>query len=305
MQKTKKSGLPNNLTMRHDPHFVELIASKSSGPRVRLISIDRLDPNPRQPRSELGDIQELMNSIRIKGILEPILVRAKGDRFEIIAGERRFVASKNLGLKEIPCIEMDVEEHEAMEISLIENLQRKDLDVFEEADGLKALTNLYGYSHQDIAEKIGKARSTITEIISVSRIPLGLREKLIKAGITSRSTIIEISKIENEKEMAILIDQIIERRLTRSDTRDLTRFFKEKQKPELDKKRQKLFVYNYVPEDNKNFRLRIEFKKQVVTRQEIIRILEEILQKLKADPQNVKTPGAQLKLKSDDEELKK
>jgi len=279
VQKTKKSGLPETLTMRHDPHFVELIASKSPAPRVRLIPIEKIDPNPHQARSELGNIEELMESIRTKGVLEPILVRAKGDRFEIIAGERRYVASKNLGLKEIPCIEMDVEEQEAMEISLIENLQRKDLDIFEEADGLKALMNLYGYSHQEIAEKIGKARSTITEIISVSRIPLNLREKLKKAGINSRSTIIEIAKIEDEENMAKLVDQIIERRLTRTDTRDLTRLFKEKEDQE--KQKPKYFVFNYVPKDNKNYKLRIEFKKQVVTRQELISILEEILENLK------------------------
>ena len=279
MQKTKKSGLPETLTMRHDPHFVELIASKSPAPRVRLIPIEKIDPNPHQARSELGNIEELMESIRTKGVLEPILVRAKGDRFEIIAGERRYVASKNLGLKEIPCIEMDVEEQEAMEISLIENLQRKDLDIFEEADGLKALMNLYGYSHQEIAEKIGKARSTITEIISVSRIPLNLREKLKKAGINSRSTIIEIAKIEDEENMAKLVEQIIERRLTRTDTRDLTKLFKEKE--EQEKQKPKYFVFNYVPKDNKNYKLRIEFKKQVVTRQELISILEEILENLK------------------------
>lgn len=281
MQKTKKSGLPDSLTMRHDPHFVELIASKSPAPRVRLIPIEKIDPNPRQARSELGNIEELMESIKNKGILEPILVRAKGDRFEIIAGERRYIASKNLGLKELPCIEMDVEEQEAMEISLIENLQRKDLDIFEEADGLKALMTMYGYSHQEIAEKIGKARSTITEIISVSKIPLNLREKLKRAGITSRSTIIEIAKIENESDMEKLVDEIIQRRLTRSDTRDLTKLFKEKDEKELQKP--KFFVFNYVPKDNKTYRLRIEFKKQVVTRQELISILEEIIENLKKE----------------------
>jgi len=267
--------------MKHDPHFVEIIAAKSPAPRVRLISVDRIDPNPRQPRSEIGDLKELMDSIRSKGVLEPILVRPKGNRFEIIAGERRFVASKNLGLSEIPCIEMEVEEQEALEISLIENLQRKDLDVFEEADGLKTLMSLYSYSHQNIAEKIGKARSTITEIIGVSRIPIDLREKLKKAGVTSRSTIIEIAKINNQQDMEKIVDQIIERRLSRSDTRDLTKLFKEKE--EAQKKKEKYFVYNYIPEEHKNFRLRIEFKKQMVTRQEIIRILEEIIETLRSD----------------------
>jgi len=114
VQKNKKSGLPDNLVMRHDPHFVELIASKSAAPRIRIIPIDRIEPNPRQPRSELGDLQELMESIKAKGVLEPIIVRPKGEKFEIIAGERRYMASRNLGLKEIPCIEMTVDDKEAM-----------------------------------------------------------------------------------------------------------------------------------------------------------------------------------------------
>jgi ParB family chromosome partitioning protein len=285
VQKTKKSGLPDNLIMRHDPHFVELIASKTSAPRIRMIPLDRIEPNPRQPRSELGDIQELMDSIKAKGVLEPIIVRPKGEKFEIIAGERRFVASQKLGLKEIPCIEMVVGDQEAMEISLIENLQRKDLNIFEEADGLKALMSLYGYSHQQVADKIGKARSTITEIISVSRIPLSLREKLKAAGITSRSTIIEIAKIDNEETMTRVVDQIIERKLTRTDTRDLTKLFKEKE----EKEKPKYFVFNFVPKENKNVRLRIEFKKEVVTRQELIKILEDVIRQLREESTAKKT----------------
>ncbi|MDI6850217.1 MAG: ParB/RepB/Spo0J family partition protein [Candidatus Saccharicenans sp.] len=254
-----------------------------------MIPLDRIEPNPRQPRSELGDIQELMDSIKAKGVLEPIIVRPKGEKFEIIAGERRFVASRNLGLKEIPCIEMTVDDQEAMEISLIENLQRKDLDIFEEADGLKALMNLYGYSHQQVADKIGKARSTITEIISVSRIPAAIREKLKKAGITSRSTIIEISKVEDEAIMNQVVDRIIHNRLTRTDTRDLTRLFKDKD--DQDKEKPKFFVFNYVPKDTKSFRLRIEFKKQVVTRQELITVLENIIKQLKEESGGKGNPG--------------
>ncbi len=281
MEKTKKSGLPDSLTMRHDPHFVELISQKSPGPVVRLIPIELIDPNPRQPRSELGDIKELMESIRTKGVLEPILVRSKGSRFEIIAGERRYLASKNLGLKEIPCLEMEVSDQEAMEISLIENLQRKDLDIFEEADGLKALADLYDYSHQEIASKIGKSRSTITEILSVSRIPGPLREKIKNAGLSSRSTIIEIAKIDDPITMNKAVDAIIERNLTRSDTRDLTKLIKEKDQKAEGKS--KPFVFNYVPPESKAYRLRIEFKKQIVTRQELITILEDLLKKLKSE----------------------
>jgi ParB family chromosome partitioning protein len=275
VQKNKRSGLPETIGMRHDDHFVDLITSRTLGPRIRMIPVEKIDPNPHQARSELGNMQELMDSIRAKGILEPILVRPLGNRFEIIAGERRFIASKNVGLKELPCIEFDVAENEAMEIALIENLQRKDLDIFEEADGLNALIELYNYNHQEISEKIGKARSTITEILSLSKIPDAVRQIIKSSGVFSRSTIIEIARQKTEDDMLTFAHEIVNRRLTREDTRDLSKLLKGKVK------KQKYYVYNFVPEGTDKFRMRLEFKKQMVSRQEIIDTLEEIIKKLR------------------------
>ncbi len=271
----RKSGLPENVIMRHDFHFVELISSKSPAPRIRMIPVNKIDPNPHQARSELGDLRELMASIKAKGILEPILVRPRGERFEIIAGERRFIAAQNVGLTEIPCIEMNVPDHEALELALIENLQRKDLDVFEEADGLKALVDIYGYSHQQLADRIGKARSTITEIINVARIPTRLRELCKEYGISSRSTLVEIAKLEKPEDMEKLITQIRERGLKREDTRDLSKKLKGKAT------KRKPFVFRYRAPDRK-FNLKIEFPKEKVEKQELIQVLEELLEKLKS-----------------------
>lgn len=275
MQKTKRSGLPETVGMKHDGHFVDLISARSLGPRIRMILSEKIDPNPHQARCELGNIGELQDSIKSKGILEPILVRAKGSRFEIIAGERRFIASKNIGLKELPCIEMDVEDNEAMEIALIENLQRKDLDIFEEADGLQALADIHQYHHQQISEKIGKARSTITEILCIAKIPKNVRDIIRETGVFSRSTIIEIAKQKSEEDMLKLAREIVDRRLTREDTRDLAKYLKGKTK------KTKYYVYNFVPDDNDKFRLRLEFKKQTVSRQEIIAVLEEIIDQIR------------------------
>lgn len=277
MQKSRKTGLPDSVKMRHDTHFVELITSRPSGPRVRMISIDMIDPNPRQARNELGNIDELMVSIKEKGILEPILVRPKAGRYEIIAGERRYVASKKAGLTEMPCIEMRVEDNEAMEIALIENLQRKDLDVFEEADGLKALADVYGYNHVEIATKIGKARSTITEILNISKIPKEIREYCIENHIVSRSTLIEIAKQKNIENMKRLVSMIKSRELTREDTRELSKDLKGTQK------KQKYYVYNFKPKESDKYRLRIEFTQENVTKDEIIQILKEIIKKLKIE----------------------
>ena len=276
MRKTKRSGLPDTIVMRHDDHFVDLISARVAGPRIRMIPLDRIDPNPRQARCELGNLEELMASIRAKGILEPILVRPKNDRYEIIAGERRYVASKNIGLREIPCIEMNVKDNEALELALIENLQRKDLDVFEEADGLKTLVDIYGYNHSQLAEKIGKARSTITEIVNVARIPKRLRDLCKTRDISSRSTLIEIAKQEKEQDMERLIEEIAARGLRREDTRELSKKLKGKQKTT------KPYVFSYAPPHSDSYHLRIEFKKHNITKDEIIRVLEETLARLKA-----------------------
>ncbi len=276
MPKTKRSGLPDNIIMRHDDHFVDLISARITGPTIRMIALDRIDPNPQQARSELGNIEELMASIKAKGVLEPILVRPREDRYEIIAGERRYVAAKRVGLKEIPAIEMRVKDNEAMELALIENLQRKDLAVFEEADGLKALVDIYGYNHNQVAEKIGKARSTITEIIDVAQIPKRLRSLCAEHEITSRSMLIEIAKLDKEEDMEKLITEITRRGLRREDTRELSKKLKGKPKPA------RPFVFSYAPAANDYYHLRIEFKKHSVDNDEIIQVLEEIIAKLKA-----------------------
>lgn len=260
--------------MRHDNHYVELISEKSFGPRIRMINIDEIYPSPNQARTELGNIQELMDSIKEKGILEPILVRRKDELYEIIAGERRYAAAKNLGIKHIPCIEMRVSDNEAIEIALIENIQRKDLDIFEEAEGIKTLSELYEYSHEQIAKKIGKARSTVTEIIGICRIPDDIRKMCDGYNIKSRSTIIEISKQKNKEDMYRLIEEIKKREMKREDTRDLSKLIKGKEK------REKPFVYKYEEKERK-FKIKIEIRKQDVTEKEIIEILEEIINKIK------------------------
>lgn len=278
-QNLKRSGLPTSIGMRHDTHFVDWISKKSAAPMVRMIPLTKIAPNPHQARSSLGDIQELMTSIKAKGVLEPIIVRPKGDTYEIIAGERRYVASKNVGLSEIPAIEMIVNDSEAMEISLIENLQRKDLDLFEEADGLKALMDIYDYSHAQISEKIGKARSTITEIINISRVPSDVRTVCAEAGLEkNRSLLIELSKLKSPEEMQALLKQIQERGLRREDTRDLTKEMKGKDgsaKP-------KHYIFHYRPKDDRSYQVRIEFKKDTVSRSEIIKVLEDLISKLKS-----------------------
>src|SRR6202051_5293566 len=161
--------------MRHDAHYVESLTSYSGAAVGRMIPVDQIRPNPDQPRKVLGDLRELADSIRQKGVLEPLLVRyvPREDTYYIISGERRFHASQAAGLHELPCIEKIADDAETLELALIENLQRKDLTPFEEADGLQRLAEQFEYTHEDIARKIAKARSSVTETMSLRVIPEG------------------------------------------------------------------------------------------------------------------------------------
>src|SRR6266566_6882799 len=146
--------------MRHDAHYVEELTQSNTTTHVgRLVPIDKLDPNPEQPRTEIGDLTELTASISEKGVLEPLLVKPSRltGRWMIIAGERRWRAATAAGLSEVPCIEMEVDDRAVAEIALIENMQRKDLTIWEEADGLRALCDRFGYTHEDVARKVGKS----------------------------------------------------------------------------------------------------------------------------------------------------
>src|SRR3970040_1858410 len=145
--------------MRHDFHYAETISALPGAAIGKMIPLERIRPNPNQPRKELGDLTDLTHSIRQKGVLEPLLVRfdAEDDMYTIISGERRFHASKAAGLMEVPCIERDADSAEMMELALIENLQRKDLNPFEEAEGLYALAAQFDHTPEGNGPRVGEA----------------------------------------------------------------------------------------------------------------------------------------------------
>jgi ParB family transcriptional regulator, chromosome partitioning protein len=257
-----KRGLPNNFKLRHDAHYVELLTSKSAGAPVgRMIPIDKLAPNPNQPRIEIGDLSELVASIKEKGVLEPLLVRPSdvGGRFMIISGERRYRASLEAGLNELPCIEMDVDDRDVAEISLIENLQRKDLTAFEEADGLRALSERFGYTHEEIATKIGKSRPTITESLSLAAMPSDIRDQCRRADISSKSLLLQIVRQPTEDEMRRFVDTIRVGGLTRDEAR-VARKGKTKKEPG--------FVYK-CKAPNQAWALMLKFKKSRASKDDI------------------------------------
>lgn len=220
---SSKRGLPTGIKMRHDAHYVEELA-KAQRSIGKIIPIEKIAPNPDQPRTEIGDLTELTNSIQQNGVLEPLLVKPKGDgTWMIIAGERRWRASSLAGLTEVPCIEFDIDEKTIAEIALIENLQRKDLTVWEEADGLAYLASRFGYTHEEIAKKIGKSRTTVTESMAIAGLPESIREKCFASNLTSKSTLLEIARQFDEQAMHDFLDNISKRSLKREEVRRAAR----------------------------------------------------------------------------------
>jgi ParB family transcriptional regulator, chromosome partitioning protein len=189
--------------MRHDAHYVEEISARTGAAIGRMIAIDLLQPNAEQPRKDRGDLRGLTESVREKGVLEPLLVRPlrESGRYLIISGERRYFAARAAGLAEVPCIEKDIGEAETLEIALIENLQRKDLTPFEEADGIQNLADHFGLTHEQIGKQLGKARSSITEVLTLRSIPDEVKAFCIESGVLSKSQLLQVARQESEGRM--------------------------------------------------------------------------------------------------------
>ena len=271
----KRAGLPVTLKMRHDSHYVEELTSYSGAAIGRMIPVEQVRPNPDQPRKAIGDLRELTDSVREKGVLEPLLVRfvPREDCYYIISGERRYHAARAAGLRELPCIEKTADDAETLEIGLIENIQRKDLTPFEEADGLHRLATQFEYTHEDVAKKIGRARSSVTETLSLRNIPEALRKKCIEQGIMSKSVLLQIARQPSEKKMVEMLHRILQGGLTRDEAR------RERRDEKSGPQRPQPFIFQFEPE-SETFKFRIQFKKSHVSRDELIGTLREILAQL-------------------------
>jgi ParB family chromosome partitioning protein len=268
-----KRGLPSSFKLRHDLHYVEQLTNKGSGaPIGSMIPIDKLAPNPGQARTDFGNLAELVDSIREKGVLEPLLVRPSdvGGRYMIIAGERRYRASLEVGLTELPCIQMDVDDKAVAEISLIENLQRKDLGAFEEADGLQALADRFGYTHEEIAKKIGKSRTSITETLSLAAMPAEVRDLCRHADIAAKSMLLQVVRQPTVDEMVGFVGKIKGGGLTRDAARQV------RKGKESGGKSHQGFVFAHSPK-GRGFSVQVRFRRSDVEREEIIAALNEAL----------------------------
>ncbi|HEX5425374.1 MAG TPA: ParB/RepB/Spo0J family partition protein [Candidatus Acidoferrales bacterium] len=274
---SKRIGLPVTLKMRHDAHYVETLTSFSGASVGRMIPIDKVRPNPDQPRKNIGDVSELASSIREKGVLEPLLVRyvPREDIYYIISGERRYHASKIAGLHELPCIEKIADDAETLELALIENLQRKDLTPFEEADGLQRLADQFDYTHDDIAKKIGRARSSVTETMSLRIIPDDVRRACIERGIASKSLLLQVARQPSEKKMQEMVQKIVQGGMTRDEARRV------RQEETTAAPRPQPYVFNYKAQDE-SFQARLQFRKSNVSREELMSAIRAILREIES-----------------------
>lgn len=272
---SKRRGLPVEARMQHDSHFVESLSARFGVSLGRWISMEEIETNPAQPRTNVGDLTELRRSIESKGVLEPLLVKpiANG-RFRIIAGERRFRAAMEAGLTEIPCIELDVPENEVVEIALIENLHRRDLHPFEEADGYASLAARHKYTQQQIANAVGKSRVSVTETMSLLSIPEDLRDECRRADIGAKSVLLQIARLDDPEKMRDAIESVASGS-TRDDLRE------KKKEHHASGKRPPRFSFVYKPKGGP-FKLNLSFHKSRVDRSELIETLREVIARLEA-----------------------
>jgi ParB family chromosome partitioning protein len=236
--------------MRHDAHYVEELSQHRPQQVGRMIPVDKLDPNPEQPRVEFGDLTELTASIAEKGVLEPLLVKPNRltGRWMIIAGERRWRSAQRAGLKEVPCVEMEVDEGTVAEIALIENMQRKDLTVWEEADGLLSLCERFGYSHE-----------------------ADVREICMGGDINAKSSLLQIVRQPDDDSMRRLAKQIASQGLNRNDAREARR---QDIGPRVVQDGKPL-TYKYA-DPHKQFNLEIRFRQSKVADTDIAALLRSV-----------------------------
>lgn len=273
---SKRSGLPTTLKMRHDAHYVDALTTPGGAPLGRMVPIEQIDPNPDQPRQVMGDLSELMASISEKGVIEPLIVRQRGTRYQIVAGERRYQASVRVGLREIPVVIREVDDNEIIEVALVENIQRKDLSPFEEAEALQSLADRCGYTHEDMARRLGKSRTSITESLAVASMPDEVRNLCRLADISSKSLLLQIVRQSDSAKMIAFVEQLTRDGATQPITREKARRVASGPKPG----RPRAFVFQYRP-PTKNFQLNLKFKRSEVDKSEVIAALEGILLELR------------------------
>ena len=199
-----------------------------------MVKISLVEPNRSQPRKTFDKecLDELTKSVKQYGVLQPILVKKNGDRYEIVAGERRWRAAQAAGLAEIPVVVRDYDEQRAKEISIIENIQRTDLNPIEEALAYKSLIDEYNLTQEELSDRVAKNRSTITNSLRLLKLSKNIQQYMIDGQISSGHARALLS-LEDEGKRELLALDIIKRTLSVRDTEKAAKALAKKKKVEL------------------------------------------------------------------------
>jgi ParB family chromosome partitioning protein len=213
------------------PDFEKAVSTETES--LTTLPVDSIERNPFQPRRIFDDekLVEMAASIKERGLLQPILVRSVPDGYQLVAGERRLRASKLAGLSEIPCILIQADDEQTLELALIENLQRENLNPIEEARGFEELSSKFGLTQEEIAFRVGKDRSTIANGLRLLKLPHTIQEDL-EVGRLSPGHARALLSLENRNQQAKLWSMIVEKGLSVRQAEALSREMKEKQDTE-------------------------------------------------------------------------
>ncbi len=206
------------MSKRNWPWMVE----KSKNMEIIDIPLEKIQRNPYQPRHEFdeNELIDLAKSIRAYGLIQPIVVRAVEDGYQIVAGERRYRACCMLGMKEIQSVVQEMNDEKAAAVSLIENIQRKELNYFEEANAYNILINQFGMTQDELARKIGRSQSAIANKLRILKLPEAVKE-MIEPAVVSERHARALLKINNAETQMEVIRQIFEKELTVKETEEL------------------------------------------------------------------------------------
>jgi len=208
-----------------------LIPEKETGAQEKIlhVKIDQIKPNPFQPRENFDhqSMEELSQSIREKGIIQPIVVRRRGDYYELIAGERRLRAANLLNIKEIPVIIRDAEDADSLELSLIENIQRQDLNPIEEARAYRYLIDKFQVTQEKLSEVLGKSRASVANILRLLKLPQEIQEE-IKKGRISFAHGRTLLELEDQNQQRRLAQEIIAKGLSTRELENLIKIHRPK-----------------------------------------------------------------------------
>lgn len=235
---------------------------EEEGKRYFSCPIEEIRPNKNQPRKTFtaDKLEELAASIREKGIIQPLVVRKKGDHFELIAGERRWRAAQKAGLREVPVVIQDVSEDTALEMALIENIQREDLNAVEEAEAYHSLMENFSLTQEELARRVGKDRSTVANSLRLLKLPGDLKKDIVEDQLAMGHARAMLS-LDTELQIREARDAIIKGNLTVREAESLVKRMKGGRKPAVKSVSAEIHAADLVEQLQRRFMTRIAVRK--------------------------------------------